>query len=275
MNWAVIPQAFYSGISKKAMKRANPHPSRRALLAAGVSALALSACESFIPGQGPPPRLYRLTPKSVYDGATQVNWQLVIEPPNAQASIDSPRIGLMLSPLRFDYYAQANWVDRAPLMVQSLIVESFDNSQAIVGVGREAIGLRPDYVLKSELREFQAENIDGQHVVNVALNVKLVQMPERQIVAAAEFQEKKPAPPNALDPVIAAFDEALGKVLKSVVLWTLAEGQRAEASRTSGLQRPTARTSGQTQPARPGASEPSRPRRNIPRLQRPGGSANG
>jgi cholesterol transport system auxiliary component len=253
------------------MKHVNPHPNRRALLVGGVSLLALTACESFIPGQGPPPRLYRLTPKTAFEGVKKVKWQLVVEPPSAQASIDSPRIGLMLSPLRFDYYAQANWVDRAPLMVQSLIIESFDNSKAIVAVGRESIGLRPDYVLKSELREFQAEQRDGTHVVNVALNVKLVQMPERQIMASADFDYSVPAPPNQLDPVIAAFDEALGKVLKQVVIWTLKEGEVAETKRTRSLQRPE-----ETPAQRPRRDAPSgRKSSNIPRLQRPQGSSTG
>ena len=225
------------------MKRDNPPLRRRSLLAAAASALALSACDTLLPGQGPPPRLYRLTPKTQYPGAPNVKWQLVVEPPAAQASIDTPRIGLMLSHVRFDYYAQANWVDRGPLMVQSLIIESFDNSGAIVAVGRESVGLRPDYVLKSELREFQAEVKDDQHMVHVALHVKLVQMPERLIVASSSFDYSVPAPPDALDPVIAAFDEALGKVLKKVVVWTLVEGEKAEATRTGQLQRPAAPTS--------------------------------
>tara|TARA_R110002074_G_scaffold154434_1_gene309999 strand:+ start:1171 stop:1920 length:750 start_codon:yes stop_codon:yes gene_type:complete len=247
------------------MKRDNPLLGRRSLLLAGASALALSACQSLIPGQGPPPRLFRLTPKSAYEGAPTVDWQLVVEPPTAQASIDSPRIGLMLTPLRFDYYAQANWVDRAPLMVQSLIVESFDNSKAIVGVGREAIGLRPDYILKSELREFQAEVEGGNHVVHVALNVKLVQMPERRIVASTEFEHQLPASPNDLESVILAFDEALGKVLKRVVLWTLEAGEKAEAQRGGALARPTTAT------RQPRLSHPAPdPQPRAPRLKRPG-----
>ena len=63
----------------------------------------------------------------------------------------------MPEPTRFDYYALANWTDRAPLMVQGLVVESFENSGRIVAVGREAVGLKPDFVLKIEIREFQAE----------------------------------------------------------------------------------------------------------------------
>jgi|GEM_PF-225433 len=247
------------------MKRANPLLRRRTLLAGGVSALALSACESVLPGQGPPPRLYRLTPKSSYPNAPKVDWQLVVEPPAAQASIDTPRIGLMLSPVRFDYYAQANWVDRAPLMVQSLIIESFDNSGAIVGVGRESVGLRPDFVLKSEMREFQAEVIGAQHVVKVALHVKLVQMPERHIVASDSFAHQVPAPSDAMDPVVAAFDVCLGKVLKKVVLWTLEEGEKAEANRTVGLQRPSlSSNSGNSRKRRPAPQAPP-----IGRLSRP------
>lgn len=243
------------------MKRANPLIPRRALLAAGASALALSACESVLPGRGPPPRLYRLTPKSSYPDAPKVSWQLVVEPPAAQASINTPRIGLMLSPVRFDYYAQANWVDRAPLMVQSLIIESFDNSGAIIAVGRESIGLRPDYVLKSELREFQAEDQGDTHLVNVALHVKLVQMPERQIVASAEFAHQVAAPPDVLEPVIEAFDKALGKVLKRVVVWTLTEGQKAEAERQADLRPPEEEAPPGAEP-RPGAPP-------IRRLERP------
>lgn len=251
------------------MKHANPPFRRRALLAATASALALSACESVLPLRGPPPRLYRLTPKSSYPDAQTVDWQLVVEPPSAQASIDTPRIGLMLSPLRFDYYAQANWVDRAPLMVQSLIIESFDNSRAIVAVGRESIGLRPDYVLKSELREFQAEARDNEHRVHVSIHAKLVQMPERQIVSSAEFEHFLFAKPDELEQVISAFDEALGKVLKQIVIWTLEEGEKAEAVRRGTLQSRGQQSGATNAPdqrlTRPSAPSPPA----VPRLSRP------
>jgi len=237
---------------------------RRALLAVTASALALSACEAVLPGRGPPPRLYRLTPKSTYSDVPTVDWQLVVEPPNAQASVDTPRIGLMRSPVRFDYYAQANWVDRAPLMIQTLMIESFDNSGAIVGVGRESIGLRPDYVLKSELREFQAHVEEDGHRVNVALHVRLVQMPERQIVASAEFENSLLASPDTLDTVITAFDRALGAVLKDIVIWTLEEGQKAEAARRRApLQSNASRPERLERPDAP--DSPSRPR--LPRPQ--------
>jgi cholesterol transport system auxiliary component len=108
-------------------------------------------------------------------------------------------------------------------MVQTLLVESFENTGRIVAVGRESVGLKPDYVLKLELREFQAEYESPQAppTVRIRLIAKLVRMPAREIVAAHMAERKQTAAANNLDSVVGAFDEALGPVLKEIVLWTI------------------------------------------------------
>ena len=82
--------------------------------------------------------------------------RMVIERPVSDKSLDTTRIALMRSPTQVEYYANSGWIDRAPTMIQTLMIESFENSGKIVSVGRENIGLRSDYVLKVELREFSA-----------------------------------------------------------------------------------------------------------------------
>ena len=130
---------------------------RRLTLAALVGPLA--GCSSLIlPGQGDPAQLYTLTPKSTFAGDLPlVAWQLVIEPPVAAAGLNTSRIALQRTPVSLDYYARANWTDSAPLMVQTLLIESFENTGKIVAVSRESVRLRPDYLLQTELRELQAE----------------------------------------------------------------------------------------------------------------------
>ena len=232
-----------------------------ALLAGGAGA-SLAGCGTVInAAAGNPPRLFRLSSKSTFpEDIPDVDWQLVVDTPSAPASINTNRIGLMETPYRFNYFAEASWVDRAPLMVQNLIIESFDNSDAIVGVGPASIGLRPNFSLQPELREFQAHQEGDTQRVHVAINVRLVQMPERTIVAVEHFGREAVAPAGALDPVIDAFDEALGKVLKRLVVWTLAEGERSWQEKQKA-QRRSARRSGSTSPA-----TPARP---IRRLNRP------
>lgn len=209
-----------------------PYPSRRRLLklalAAPVAGLA-SACEVAVPGQGPPPDLYRLSPKSNFDlDLPRVDWQLVIETPTANAGIDTTRIALQRTPIKVEYYARSQWSDRAPRMIQTLIIESFENSERIVSVGRDVIGLRADYQLKTELREFQAEYFNGLPNAHVGITARLVKMPRRAIIGSQSFDARVPAAADDIEAIVAAFDDALGKVLRKLVQWTLRVGEAAE-----------------------------------------------
>ncbi|NKB49333.1 MAG: hypothetical protein GKS02_08200 [Alphaproteobacteria bacterium] len=193
---------------------------------AAFGALA-SGCASILPNTGPPPRLFRLSPKSTFPGELDtVGWQLVIEPPLAPAGLDTTRIALHRAAVELEYYARANWTDLAPAMIQTLVVESFENSGKIVAVGRESLGLRADFVLKLELREFQSEYANnGIPDANVRLNAKLVKMPQRTIIGSESFEARVGASADRIEDIVAAFDEALGKALKDLVVWTLQTGQ--------------------------------------------------
>ena len=107
-------------------------------------------------------------------------------------------------------------------MVQTLLLESFGNSHRIVAVGRQSVSLRADYSLLLELREFQAEyGADGVPSARVRINVKLVKMPQRNIIASIAVQKVVKARGAGMVSVVEAFDAALGKALKRIVEWTL------------------------------------------------------
>jgi cholesterol transport system auxiliary component len=74
-----------------------------------------------------------------------------------------------------------------------------------------------------ELREFQAEytSPNAAPIVHIRVIAKLVRMPLREIVASHMVEQKAAAAANNLDNVVAAFDEALGPVLKDIVVWAL------------------------------------------------------
>ncbi len=206
------------------------HHDRRQLLRAALAlplAGALAACEGVIPGRGPLPDLYRLTPKSTFaPDLPTVEWQLLLEPPLTNASIDTTRISLQRSSTSVEYYARASWSDRAPQMIQTLMIESFENSERIVAVGRDSVALRADYILKTDLREFQAEYMGGPNPrVHVTMIARLVKMPRRSIIGADKFEAVIEARADTMAAIIAAFDQALGKVLRRLVEWTLTTGQ--------------------------------------------------
>jgi len=170
-----------------------------------------------------PVNLFTVTPKSTFeDGLPMVRWQLIVDTPTAAAHLNSGRIALQMTPTSSDYYARSAWIDRAPLMVQTRAIESFENTRRIVGVGRDPVAVRANYVLQTELREFQAEYFHGgAPIAHVRVIARLVRMPDRQIVGAAAFARCYRAKADKIPDVVKAFDEALGSVLKRLVAWTL------------------------------------------------------
>ena len=109
--------------------------------------------------------VHALAENHVSEDLPHVSWQLVVEEPSAAGGLATQRIALRTNLLELDYFAGSRWTEGAPRLVQTLLVESFENTGRIVAVGRQSIGLRSDFNLKSELREFQAEYLDRKSVV--------------------------------------------------------------------------------------------------------------
>jgi cholesterol transport system auxiliary component len=205
----------------------------RNLLALCAIGTLLAGCGGILPNSGPAPTLFTLTPKNTFrSDIARANWQLVVEEPVAAGGLDTNRIAIQPTPFEIKYYAEARWTERAPKMVQTLLVESFENSGRIIAVGRQSVGLRSDFNLKSELREFQAELPDGAKIPNVRvkLSARLVRQPRQEIVASRNFEAVVTAQSGTMTDVVVAFDEALGKVLRQTVEWSLTMGRAPDGS---------------------------------------------
>ncbi|MGH7030420.1 MAG: ABC-type transport auxiliary lipoprotein family protein [Stellaceae bacterium] len=199
------------------------HIARRSL--AGAAVMALAGCASLL-GVSPPGRLYRLTAAGAYPAnLPRVSAQLLIDLPQAPAGIDTTRIALSRSPLSLDYYADAEWTDRVPALVQTALMASFENSRAMTAIDRESSGLRPDFILETEIRHFEAvyDQSATAPTAWVAVIARLVAMPRRKIVAQTAFERRVPAAANTIPDTIAAINQAAGAVIRDIVLWTLAD----------------------------------------------------
>lgn len=198
------------------------------LLHAALAALmcaALAGCTGLatLGSVTEPIELYEVSPKSSYDlDLPVIAAQLVVEEPTAASAVNTDRIAVKPNHFQVQYFPRARWVDRAPLMVQTRLVESFENTGKVASVGRQAIGLSSDFTLISELREFQAlSDGTGPLTVEVQLNLKVVKEPQGLIVASQSFGSQIDAGSDDLLDVVAAFDEALGSTMREAVQWTV------------------------------------------------------
>jgi cholesterol transport system auxiliary component len=196
--------------------------SRRSLLVSASGVVPLAGC-SVLPA-APVAQIYRLSPPAD-DPANQraLRKRLVVDIPTASESLDTDRIALTRNRTRFDYYADSLWTDRAPLLLQGQLVDAFQNAGTIAEVGRNARTVTPDYVLQTEIRDFQASYAapgEQPPAVVVTLALGLVRMPDRQVAGQTVITETSPASRNSLDSVVEAFDIAVGKILARSVAWT-------------------------------------------------------
>jgi cholesterol transport system auxiliary component len=205
---------------------------RRGLLRIGtqLSLLAVAACA--FPGQGPPPRQFRLTPKTTFpEDLPKVRWSLLIDRPTAEPSVETVRIA-RTSGVEVQYYANANWVDRPSAMIEPLIIQSFMNSGSIGVVASRRSDVRADFMLQTNVTAFQAQQTEsGPPEARVVISARLMTMPKREVVGTTEIGRSVPAETADLPAIAAALDDALGKVLKRLVEWTLETGQKARKGR--------------------------------------------
>jgi cholesterol transport system auxiliary component len=207
-----------------------PRRGRRGILTGLViAAIAPAAgCGLF----GPPPRQFTLTPVADFPrGPPPVKWSLVIDEPTAARQIDTSRIALMRGPFQVEYYADVEWTDSAPAMVQLLLMQSFQNTGRLPVVAPSRQTLATDFLLLSNLRKFQVENdVTGTPQATVIIEATLLRMPRRTPVATARFEKATPIDAKSTDTVTAAFDASLTDVMRRVVDWTLQQGNAASAT---------------------------------------------
>jgi cholesterol transport system auxiliary component len=197
--------------------------SRRFRLPAIVLGLALAGCGGLLP-EAPKRQLYRLEPAIVAPAALpRIPVQLLIAIPITPAGLDTSRIALSRTAVSLDYYYDAEWTDRAPLLVQTALVDAFEKSGAVAGVARDSAALRADLVLETELRDFQAvyDSANGPPRASVGFTARLIKIPERNILAQTMITRQSSAAGNEVPAVVHAFDEALGAAADEVVHWVV------------------------------------------------------
>lgn len=149
--------------------------------------------------------------------------QIVVAVPESPQSLDTVRIALSKSATTIDYFANAAWPDRVPLLIQGHLVEAFERSGKIIAVGRDNGALRADYQILLELRNFEASYAgDAQKPrILVRLDAKLVHLPDRAIVGNLVAARDVAVARSDVDGIVTTFNEALGGVLGEIVDWSL------------------------------------------------------
>ena len=125
------------------------------------------------------------------------------------------RIVVRTNPQSVAYLPGAQWADKLPSLVQSRLIESFQNAHLLRAVGRP--GMLADFSLQTSIRRFELDAARGDAVVEISAQII---GPSGRIVGGRIFAANVPAPPSDPAVVASALDAALAKVMREIVIWT-------------------------------------------------------
>ncbi|MGO4705765.1 ABC-type transport auxiliary lipoprotein family protein [Microvirga sp. 2MCAF38] len=183
----------------------------RSLASVLVLAALTGACSS-----GPAPTTFDLSaPTARIGGASDrqilINEPVAIEPLSGQQIIVKDVSGTIT------FLGGGQWSDNLPRLVQTRLINTFENSSHIRNVARPSSGAVADAQVISELRNFSVITPNGEAYVEMA--VKIVNDQSGRIVAGRIFRASVPV--AGVDAANAArgLDEALSIVMIDIVRW--------------------------------------------------------
>lgn len=171
-------------------------------------------------GGGPTP-----LPKTIYDLTAPISFptvgklsttQLAIPEPTASLQLDSQRI-LKLPSEGDPAFADAQWADSIPKLVQARLVQAFENFDIRRGVAKDSQATQSDEQLLLDIRRFQV-SVANPASADVAITAKLVSKDGR-ILSTRIFEGSENVGQLDAKSAAAAIDRAFGRVAVNLVAW--------------------------------------------------------
>jgi cholesterol transport system auxiliary component len=191
---------------------------RRGIVGAGFAlglAALLGGCAS-----GAAPTTYDLTAPREALSARRSGALLVVAEPQTLQAFDSDRVIVRTREGGIAALPEMQWADRLPRLIQTRLIQTFENASRITAIGRPGDRLVPAAQLNSEIRTFALDERTGEAVVEIS--VKIVNDRSGRILAGQVFTSRVPAGAGSGAAVPAALDLAMQALLRDVVRWTSA-----------------------------------------------------
>ena len=162
------------------------------------------------------PVTFDLTAPGDVDPPHVARGQLVVSVPTASPPLNGDRLIVRTGPQSLALQKDAQWSDTLPRLVQSRLIQTFENGHLLHSVGYPGQGISANAVLNSEIRRFEIDAQTGVATVEIA--VKLISA-KGQILAAQIFSAQTSGSAANGASSSAALDQAFGQVMQQIVAW--------------------------------------------------------
>lgn len=187
---------------------------RAALIA--VLAATLAACGSTQAKND----TFNLSAVAAVEGPSAKNRQILVPQPSALKALDSDQIVIRPSPSEIQYLARSQWSDSLSKMVQAKLVQAFENTGRLGGVGMPGQGLAIDYQVVTDIRAFEVQT-SGAGTAVVEISAKLLNDRNGTVRAQKVFRAAAPVHGTGSTAFVKGLDAAFATVTADIVGWTL------------------------------------------------------
>ena len=185
---------------------------RRRQLAVIGALLLLAGCSS-----GSAPTTFDLTaPNPGRIAGSSRNYLVIAEPTTVQA-LDSDRIIVRDASGSISFLGSSQWADRVPRLVQTRLIQTFENAGRLGFVGRPGDRIVSDVQMNTDIRAFTVETATGEALVEIT--AKLVNDKTGRVRAAKLFSARVPLSTIEGSAAAVAMNSALSIVLTEIVRW--------------------------------------------------------
>lgn len=213
-----------------------------------MSALCLGFCVSGcsnlieLPGQGPAPHVFDLMVQSdaLERRSEPAGWRVHIAVPDAPHALDTDRVIVRKSEVELQFYKDARWSDRAPQLVQTLLVDALDDTGAAEIVSGNVSIARSRYVVKGYLRNFEAQYNSNSSDPQIVVRLKLfiVDQVTGDILRVRSFDSEAAASSDSMNVIARTMNGAMGDIVSEAVPWIITvldeAHEKIEAARRVG-----------------------------------------
>lgn len=164
------------------------------------------------------PATFDLSAPSDFPQVKDIAAQMTV--PDLQASLvyDTQRMLIRGADGKYSTVEGAEWADNLPKLIQTKVVQSFENAKQLKSVSKPIDDLQPEYRLELSIRGFQIVPAQTPSAV-VELTARLVN-DKGEIKGARIFKVTEPVQAVQADQAAAALNKAFGKVAQDLVAWT-------------------------------------------------------
>ncbi|MGD9502553.1 MAG: ABC-type transport auxiliary lipoprotein family protein [Methyloceanibacter sp.] len=146
------------------------------------------------------------------------SWLIVVPEPTTLMGFNTDKILTQPSEGESVPVANARWGDNVPILVQSKVIQSFENAGLAKSVSRTRDGAAGDYQLLIDIRTFQISTAAAPPTAEIDFIAKLLDK-DGKIVNASTFQGSAPVTGEGAQAYVNAMDVVFAKLAGELIGW--------------------------------------------------------